>query len=115
MPPWVVGAHLAFLVLTVLSASTPEVFIGGFLFFLGLPAGHRAAPAGARPAPAHARRLLPRPGWSSTAPGCSGGFEPILSHLTDTPLFLGAVVLTAFNDNAAVTYLASLVPGLSAS
>ena len=29
------------------------------------------------------------------------------------PLMIGATILTAFNDNAAVTYLASLVPGFS--
>jgi Putative Na+/H+ antiporter len=38
---------------------------------------------------------------------------PILAKLTAVPLFLGAGVLTAFNDNALMTYLATLVPGLS--
>ena len=38
---------------------------------------------------------------------------PVLSHLTDVPLLLGAAGLTAFNDNAAITYLASLVPNFS--
>ena len=37
----------------------------------------------------------------------------MLTRLGETPLFLGAVVLTAFNDNAAITYLASLVPGFT--
>ncbi|MEO8352723.1 MAG: putative Na+/H+ antiporter, partial [Chthoniobacteraceae bacterium] len=40
--------------------------------------------------------------------------EPVLTSLTRWPLMIGSVVLTAFNDNAAITYLASLVPGLSA-
>ena len=39
--------------------------------------------------------------------------EPVLTRLGETPLFLSAVVLTAFNDNAAITYLASLVPGFT--
>jgi predicted cation transporter len=39
--------------------------------------------------------------------------EPVLSHLTAFPLLLGATVLTAFNDNAAITYLATLVPGFT--
>ena len=39
--------------------------------------------------------------------------EPVLTRLGEAPLFLGAVVLTAFNDNAAITYLASLVPGFT--
>lgn len=36
--------------------------------------------------------------------------ETILSRLNDVCLFYGSVILTAFNDNAALTYLASLVP-----
>jgi Na+/H+ antiporter NhaD/arsenite permease-like protein len=39
--------------------------------------------------------------------------EPVLSRLGEKPLFFGAAVLTAFNDNAAITYLATLVPGFS--
>jgi len=30
-------------------------------------------------------------------------------------MLIGAIILTAFNDNAAITYLASLVPGLPSS
>jgi Na+/H+ antiporter NhaD/arsenite permease-like protein len=37
----------------------------------------------------------------------------VLSGLTEWPLMVGSIVLTAFNDNAAITYLASLVPGFS--
>ena len=40
-------------------------------------------------------------------------YEGALTRLGEAPLFLGAVVLTAFNDNAAITYLASLVPGFT--
>jgi Na+/H+ antiporter NhaD/arsenite permease-like protein len=36
--------------------------------------------------------------------------EPVLSSLTAVPLFLGSTLLTALNDNAAITYLATLVP-----
>jgi Putative Na+/H+ antiporter len=35
--------------------------------------------------------------------------------LSEWSLLIGAVLLTAFNDNAAITYLASLVPGFSPS
>ena len=38
---------------------------------------------------------------------------PMLRRLGEVPLFLGATVLTAFNDNALITYLATLVPDLS--
>lgn len=36
--------------------------------------------------------------------------EPILERLDSGALFAGSVLLTSFNDNAAITYLASLVP-----
>jgi hypothetical protein len=38
---------------------------------------------------------------------------PVLASLGELPLFVGATVLTAFNDNALVTYLSTLVPNLS--
>jgi Putative Na+/H+ antiporter len=34
----------------------------------------------------------------------------VLGVLSETPLFVGATLLTAFNDNALITYLATLVP-----
>jgi len=36
----------------------------------------------------------------------------VLGSLTAFPLFAGSMVLTAFNDNALITYLATLVPNL---
>ena len=38
---------------------------------------------------------------------------PVLASLSETPLFATATILTAFNDNALITYLATLVPNLS--
>ena len=40
---------------------------------------------------------------------------PILGRLTEVPLMLGATFLTAVNDNAAITYLATLVSNLGDS
>ena len=40
---------------------------------------------------------------------------PLLGRLSRAPLFFGAIALTAFNDNALITYLATLVPGLGAN
>jgi hypothetical protein len=37
---------------------------------------------------------------------------PLLSRLSEVPLFLGSTLLTAFNDNALITYLGTLVPNL---
>ena len=39
--------------------------------------------------------------------------EPVLGRLGEVPLFAGATILTAFNDNALITYLSTLVPGLT--
>ena len=38
---------------------------------------------------------------------------PILGNLAEIPLMVGATILTAFNDNAAITFLATLVPGFT--
>ena len=39
--------------------------------------------------------------------------EPVLKSLGRVALFTWATILTGFNDNAAITYLATLVPGFS--
>jgi Na+/H+ antiporter NhaD/arsenite permease-like protein len=39
--------------------------------------------------------------------------QPVISRLNYLPLMFGALGLTAFNDNAAITYLSTLVPGLT--
>jgi hypothetical protein len=40
---------------------------------------------------------------------------PVLGRLSETPLLVGSALLTAFNDNALITYLATLVPNLDQS
>ena len=42
-----------------------------------------------------------------------GGIAPVLGSLSEVPLMVGATVLTAFNDNAAITYLSTLVPSFT--
>jgi hypothetical protein len=39
----------------------------------------------------------------------------LLAGLSERPLFVGSALLTAFNDNALITYLGTLVPDLSES
>ncbi|MEK7845199.1 MAG: putative Na+/H+ antiporter, partial [Pseudomonadota bacterium] len=39
--------------------------------------------------------------------------QPLLMDMEDTAVFFGAAALTAITDNAALTYLGSLVEGLS--
>jgi hypothetical protein len=114
VPGWIVAVHLLFLGLTVYAAHTPAVFIGGFLFFLAFQ--QATAP--------HQQALDLRPpmlvgfflaGLVIHGAGQGWWIEPVLSRLAEQPLFFGAIGLTAFNDNAAITYLASLVPGLGPS
>src|SRR3954471_479528 len=109
IPAWVTAVHLTFMIWTVVNAEYPALFIGGFLFFLGF----------ARATAAHQSRLdLRTPllvGFFLAGLVVHGGLQgwwiaPLLGRLSRTPLFLGATLLTAFNDNALITYLATLVP-----
>jgi hypothetical protein len=113
VPAWIVAAHLAFMAWTVFNAHYPALFLGGFLFFLGFA---RAT------APYQSRIELKTPllvGFFLAGLVIHGGLQgwwiaPVLSRLAEEPLFLGATALTALNDNALITYLATLVPDLGA-
>jgi hypothetical protein len=112
VPAWITVVQLGFMAWTVMVAHYPALFIGGFLFFLAFSqaTAHHQGRLDLRPA------LLV--GFFLAGLVVHGGLqawwiEPVLTRLTEIPLFLGATVLTAFNDNAAITYLASLVPGFT--
>ncbi len=111
-PAWVVGMHIFFLAWTVINNHFPELFIGGFLFYLAFTRAteHHQSELALRPA------LLV--GFFLAGLLVHGGLQawwiaPVLSQFGERGLFFGAALLTAFNDNAAITYLASLVPGLT--
>ena len=38
---------------------------------------------------------------------------PVLGNLAELPLALGATIMTAFNDNAAITFLSTQIPDLT--
>jgi Na+/H+ antiporter NhaD/arsenite permease-like protein len=110
VPIPVTMVHLGFLAWTVFTAHTPVLFVGGFLFFLAFT--HATAP--------HQSEMNLRApllvGFFLAGLVIHGSLQgwwiaPVLRRLTEIPLFFGAMGLTAFNDNAAITYLASLVPG----
>ncbi len=95
-----------------LTSHYPALFLGGFLFFLGF----------CRATAAYQSRLELRTpllvGFFLGGLVIHGGLQgwwiaPVLASLSEEPLFLGATLLTAFNDNALITYLATLVPNLS--
>lgn len=111
VPVWLVAAHVAFMAWTVFTAHYPAMFVGGFLFFLGF----------ARATAAYQSRIELRTpllvGFFLAGLVIHGGLQgwwiaPVLSRLAEAPLFLGATALTAVNDNALITYLATLVPNL---
>jgi hypothetical protein len=114
VPPWITAVHIVFMAWTVFNAHYPALFIGGFLFFLGF----------ARATAAYQSRVELRTpllvGFFLGGLVIHGGLQawwiaPVLSSLAEAPLFIGATVLTAFNDNALITYLATLVPNLGES
>jgi len=114
VPLWITGVHLAFLGWTVLVAHEPALFIGGFLFFLAFT---MATTAYQDEINMRSPMLV---GFFLAGLVIHGGLqgwwiEPVLSRLGQYPLMIGATVLTAFNDNAAITYLATLVPNFSDS
>lgn len=111
-PLWITLTHVAFLAFTVWNAHHPVMCVGALLFFLAFAqaTAHHQNPVDLRP-PVLVGFFLA--GLVIHGGLQSWWIEPVLTRLGETPLFLGAVALTAFNDNAAITYLASLVPGFT--
>lgn len=114
VPTWTIVVHLLFLVFTVFTAHHVAFIVFGFLIFLAFTEATEP----------HQDRIALRPallvGFFLAGLVVHGGLQgwwiqPVLSTLSETPLMFGAIALTAFNDNAAITYLASQVPNLSES
>jgi hypothetical protein len=111
IPWWVTAVYLLFMVWTVVNAHYPVLFLTGFLFFLGFD---RASSAYSTLSDFRTPLLV---GFFLAGLVVHGGLQawwiaPVISSLTETPLFIGATILTAFNDNALITYLSTLVPNL---
>src|SRR5690606_36616298 len=112
IPVFVTITHLAFMAWTVLFSHYPPLFIGGFLFFLAFSQ-----------ATAHHQHAINLRGpilvgFFLSGLVIHGGLQgwwlgPVISSLSEWPLFVGSTILTSFNDNAAITFLASQVEGLS--
>ncbi|MCE0499712.1 MAG: putative Na+/H+ antiporter [Methylacidiphilales bacterium] len=112
VPFWITAVHLVFLAWTVIVAHEPALFIGGFLFFLGFT---MATAAYQDEINLRSPMLV---GLFLAGLVVHGGLqawwiEPVLGRLGQYPLLIGSTILTAFNDNAAITYLATLVPNFS--
>jgi hypothetical protein len=113
--PWPVTVlHLALLAGIVLLAHHPVLFLGQFLVFLGLAQAY-----GRYQNPLILKEAL-LVGFFLAGLVVLGGMQqwwlqPIVSSLKPLALFFGAAALTAVTDNAALTYLGSLIDGMSAS
>lgn len=114
VPLLITLVHVLFMIWAVFFSHYPSLFIAGFLCFLGFvqATGHHQNRTNLKPA------LLV--GFFLSGLVIHGGLQkwwiaPILGSLGEIPLMLGSVILTAFNDNAAITYLSSLVPNLTES
>ncbi|HJV64048.1 MAG TPA: putative Na+/H+ antiporter [Albitalea sp.] len=113
VPLLVQAVHLAFLAATVVFAHHPAVFLGLFLFFLGFTQAYER----------HQSPLILKEGllvgFFLAGLVVLGGMQqwwlqPVVSSLGPTQLFFGALGLTAITDNAALTYLGSLIEGIAA-
>ncbi len=112
VPLLVAAIHLSFLVGVVLFAHHPAVFMGLFLFFLGYVEAYER----------HQERLILREGllvaFFLAGLVVLGGLQQwwlqkTLLGVEPTLLFFLATGMTAITDNAALTYLASLVQGVT--
>lgn len=110
-PIWLTGFHLLALALVVAFAHHPDVFFGVFILFLGLVTATRE----------HQEPLKLREGLlvgfflaGLVTLGSLQAYwlKPLIQSLGGNALFFGATGLTAITDNAALTYLGSLVEGI---
>ena len=111
-PFWMSAVHLLFLAVIVATLHHATVFVFIFLFFLGFTTVTRE----------HQDDLNLRGsllvGFFLAGLVVLGGFQtwwlaPLIRNLRELPLFLGTAGLTAFTDNAALTFLGSQIPSVS--
>jgi hypothetical protein len=112
VPIYVTLVHLIFLGGVVFFSHHAVIFISLFLFFIGFTTAYEK----------YQSKLLIREsllvGFFLAGLVVLGGqqtwwLEPLLVSLSPDVVYYGAVALTAITDNAALTYLGSLVEGLS--
>jgi hypothetical protein len=112
VPVWLTAFHVAFLALVVAFAHHPDVLLGIFVLFLG----------GVTVTNEYQDELKLREGllvgFFLSGLVTLGSLQtywlqPLLRSLSGGALFYGATALTAITDNAALTYLGSLVEGIS--
>ena len=112
VPFWMVFSHILFMVLCIFYHNYISFFLPLFLLFLGW----------CEVTAKYQEELKMREsllvgfflGGLVVLGGLQGWWlKPVLSSLSENQLFLGTTGLTALTDNAALTYLGTLVPSLS--
>ncbi len=112
IPLLVSAIHLAFLAAVVVLGHHPVLFLGVFLLFLGFTQAYEH----------YQNPLIVKEGllvgFFLAGLVVLGGMQqwwlqPIVSSLPPVALFFSALSLTAITDNAALTYLGSLIAGIS--
>ena len=114
IPFWVTVIHLLFMASAVYNIHRPALLVGSFLFFLAffeVTEDYQGT---------FQLRSPILVGFFLAGLVIDGGLQqwwiaPVLGGLSEVPLMLSAIGLTALNDNAAITYLSSLVPNLTES
>lgn len=112
VPLTVSAIHLLFLAGVVMFAHHMVIFIGLFMLFLGFTQAYERYQS---PLILKEGLLV---GFFLAGLVVLGGMQqwwlqPIVSRLEPTALFFSAALLTAVTDNAALTYLGSLITGIS--
>ena len=111
VPVWLTSLHLFFLVAVIYFAHSPDVFFGVFMLFLGV----------VKVTIEYQDNLKLREGllvgFFLAGLVTLGSLQeywlrPVIGGMSGSALFFGAAGLTAITDNAALTYLGSLVPDL---
>lgn len=111
---WKILVHVLFLFLVVYTAHHPKLFIGVFCFFLGFVKITEKYQDTLKIKTAFLVAFF-LAGLVTLGSMQAWWLRPLLSQMSELPLFLGATALTAITDNAALTYLGSLVELTDAS
>lgn len=112
VPASLASLHFAFLAAVVLLAHHPVAFLALFLMFLGIAQAYER-----HQSPLILREALLVAFFLAGLVVLGGmqdwWLQPLVAHMSPRALFFGTTLLTAITDNAALTYLGSLIEGIS--
>lgn len=112
VPPWLTALHLLALGFVVFFAHHPDVFFGVFILFLGMVTATSEYQDDLKLREALLVGFF-LAGLVTLGSLQAYWLKPLIQSMGGSALFFGATALTAITDNAALTYLGSLVEGVS--